>query len=335
MTQQSAAKVPAPVPPVPSPSPAREPGAIARLARGLRGLPAAPRWWGPGCGGMAGWLQRGAAGTTPATEDLTWRFHHLLRSVREGEAVLPAEAWRHQYVLVRGMLGDELPGYLLDNVQRLERRGLDVLEASVDTEGLLLDNVAVLREALLDAEHFGRSVVLVGHSKGGVECTALLALYPELRRVVRAVVTLQAPYGGSSIAHDLATTPDMRRLIDFAFPLLFHGVSRSVEELSYPQRMAFIAQHPYPADIPTVSLATSRLSRLSSLFPLQRYLDERYGYASDGMVTAVDAEVPGARVVRLDDMDHAEAALRAFPGLGRYHPGDVTEVMVALALETP
>ncbi|MCP3104608.1 lipase [Myxococcus sp. K15C18031901] len=325
---------PGPDPTSPVPTPAREPGAVARLTRGLRGLPPASRWWGPGCGGLAGWLQRAATGTTPPSPDVTPRFHQLLARVKEGEPVLPAEARRHQYVLVRGMLGDELPGYLLDNVQRLERRGLDVLEAPVDTEGLLRDNVAVLREALLDAAHFGRSVVLVGHSKGGVECTAVLALYPELRRVVRAVVTLQAPYGGSSIAHDLATAPEMRRLIDFAFPLLFHGVSRSVEDLAYPQRMDFVREHPYPTDIPTVSLATSRLSRLSTMYPLQRYLHERYRYASDGMVTAVDAEVPGARVVRLDDMDHAQAALRALPGLSRYHPGDVTEVMVALALES-
>jgi len=320
-----------PEPPHPRAAPP-PPSAVSRLARTLRGLPPAGRWWGPGCAGMAGWLQRAAL--SPPPEDVTPRFRALLAKVREGAPVLPDEARRHQYLLVRGMLGDELPGYLLDNVQRLERRGLDVREAAVDTEGLLADNVAVLREALLDAEHFGRTVVMVGHSKGGVECTATLARYPELRRVVRAVVTLQAPYGGSSIAHDLATTPRLRRLIDFAFPLLFHGVSRSVEELSYFQRQAFIREHPYPAGIPTVSLATSRLSRLSTLYPLQRYLHERYGYQADGMVTAVDAEVPGARVVRLDDMDHAEAALRGLPGLARYHPGDVTEVMVALALES-
>ncbi|MCP3139113.1 lipase family protein [Pyxidicoccus xibeiensis] len=323
-------EVPLPPAPTPTPAPASQSGAIARLSRALRGLPPAERWWGPGCGGLAGWLKRAALALPP--EDLTPRFRTLLGRVREGEPVLPDEAKRHQYVLVRGMLGDELPGYLLDNVQRLERRGLDVREAPVDTEGLLADNVAVLREALLDAEHFGRSVVLVGHSKGGVEVTAVLALYPELRRVVRAVVTLQAPYGGSSIAHDLATTPELRRLIDFAFPLLFHGVSRSVEELSYTSRMEFIRKHPYPEGIPTVSLASSRLSRLSSLYPLQRYLNDRYGYAADGMVTAVDSEVPGAAVVRLDDLDHAEAALRALPGFNRYHPGDLTEVMVALAL---
>ncbi len=331
MTPQSLPEVPPAPAPTPTPAPAAASNAVARLARSLRGLPPAERWWGPGCGGLAGWLK--AAAGAPPEVDVTSRFQALLSRVREGEPVLPDEARRHQYLLVRGMLGDELPGYLLDNVQRLERRGLDVREAPVDTEGLLVDNVEVLREALLDAEHFGRSVVLVGHSKGGVECTAVLARYPELRRVVRAVVALQAPYGGSALAHDLATTPEMRRLIDFAFPLLFHGVSRAVEELSYTKRREFIRKHPYPPGCPTVSLATSRLSRLSTLYPLQRYLWDRYGYASDGMVTALDAEVPGSHVVRLDDMDHAQAALWSLPGFSRYHPGDVTEVMVALALE--
>ena len=37
-------------------------------------------------------------------------------------------------------------------------------------------------------------------------------------------------------------------------------------------------------------------------------------------------------VVRLSDMDHSEAAMRALPGFNRYHPGDLTEAMVALAL---
>jgi hypothetical protein len=31
-------------------------------------------------------------------------------------------------------------------------------------------------------------------------------------------------------------------------------------------------------------------------------------------------------------MDHADCALRSLPGLGRYHPGDITEALVALAL---
>jgi len=306
-----------------------ETGAVARLLRSLRGLPEAERGSGPGSTGLAGWFK---AETAPPTE-VTNRFREVHQRVREGEPVLPDEAKRHLYLLVKGMLGDELPGYLEDNQRRLERRGLEMREVAVDTEGRLTQNVEVVRDALLDAAHFGRTVVLVGHSKGGVEALSTLALYPELRRHVRAVVSLQAPFGGSVIANDLVTTPALRRLVDVAFPTLFQGDGASVEDLSYAKRMEFIRSHPYPADVPTVALATSRLSRRSLLRPLCAYVQERYGWACDGLVNAVDAEVPGSRVVRLDDMDHAECALTGLPGFSNYYPSDITETMVALALE--
>ena len=152
---------------------------------------------------------------------------------------------------------------------------------------------------------------------------------------MRAVVTLQSPFGGSVIANDLVTTPSLRRLLDVTFPSLFQGDVGSVEDLSYARRMEFVRQHPHPMDIPTVSLATSRLSRRSLLRPLCAYVHERYGWACDGLVNAVDAEVPGSRVVRLDDMDHAEAAVTGLPGFSNYFPGHITETMIALALEQP
>jgi triacylglycerol lipase len=319
---------PAP-PPEPAAAPTQSPGAIARLIRAVRGLPPAERWWGAGCAGLAGWFRAESAPTTEATP----RFQELYARVRQGEPVLPAEARRHVYLMVKGLLGDELFGYFMDNQLRLERRGLEAREVPVDTEGSLADNIEVVRHALEDAAFFGRSVVLVGHSKGAVESMAALTLYPELRQGVRAVVALQAPYGGSPVAHDLTASPELRRVLDIAFPLLFYGVSRSVEDLSYPARMDFVRRHPYPVGVPTVALATSRYSRRSVLWPVARYLYERYGLPSDGLVAMADAEVPGSRLVRLTDMDHAEGALVGLPGFANHHPGDITEALVALALE--
>ena len=323
----------APVPQVPSSPPVATPAApsaVARLLQSLRALPEA-RHDTPGSTGLAGWFK---AETAPPT-DITPRFREVYQRVREQERVLPDEAPRHLYLLVKGMLGDELPGYLEDNQARLEKRGLETREVAVDTEGRLADNVKVVREALLDAAYFGRTVVLVGHSKGGVEALSALALHPELRRHVRAVVAMQPPFGGSVIANDLVSTPALRRLLDVAFPSLFQGTAGAVEDLSYAARKAFVRQHPHPLDVPTVALATSRLSRRSLMRPLCAYVHERYGWACDGLVNALDAEVPGSRVVRLDDMDHAEAALTGLPGFANYFPGDLTETLVSLALETP
>ena len=84
-----------------------------------------------------------------------------------------------------------------------------------------------------------------------------------------------------------------------------------------------------------MALAPSRLSRRSLLRPLCAYVQERYGWGCDGLVAALDAEIPGSRVVRLADMDHAEAALTGVPGFANYFPGDLTETMVALALDAP
>jgi hypothetical protein len=315
----------------PAPGNVSAPGAVARLLRSLRALPEARHEAPPGSStGLAGWFK---SETAPPT-DVTARFHELYARVRQDEPVLPGEAKRHLYLMVKGMLGDELPGYLEDNQLRLEQRGLETREVAVDTEGRLADNVEVVREALLDAIHFGRTVVLVGHSKGGVEAMSTLALYPELRRHVRAVVAMQPPYGGSVIANDLVTTPALRQMLDLTFPSLFQGDAASVEDLSYARRMEFVRQHPYPLDVPTVALATSRLSRRSLMRPLCSYVQERYGWGCDGLVTALDAEVPGSRVVRLADMDHAEAALTGLPGFANYFPGSLTETMVALALDS-
>ncbi len=323
-----------PPPSLPSPKPeaaqAPSSGAIARLARSIRGLPPAQQWWGPGCAGMAGWFR---AESAPPTE-VTPRFQQIYARVRRGEPVLPAEARRHLYLLVKGLLGDELFGYLSDNQTRLQRRGLETREVQVDTEGSLSDNIEVVRDALEDAAYFNRSVVLVGHSKGAVESLSTLALYPELRRHVRAVVALQAPYGGSPIAHDLTESPELHRVLDIAFPLFFYGVSRSVDDLRYPARMEFVRRHPYSGEVPTVALASSRYSRRSMLWPVAHYMLQRYGLPNDGLVAQVDAEIPGSRLVRLDDVDHAEAALVGIPGFANHNPGNLTEAMVALALES-
>jgi triacylglycerol lipase len=314
----------------PAQDPAPSSSAIDRLVRSLRGLPPALPWWGTGCAGMAGWFRAESAPTT----EVTPRFQQLYERVRQGEPVLPGDAKRHLYLMVKGLLGDEMFGYLEDNQAQLERRGLETREVQVDTEGSLSDNIEVVRRALEDAAFFGRSVVLVGHSKGAVESVSTLAVYPELRKLVRAVVAIQAPYGGSPIAHDLTESPELHRMLDIAFPLFFYGVSRSVDDLAYPARMEFVRRHPYAGEVPTVSLATSRSSRRSLLWPVARYMFERYQLPNDGLVAQVDAEIPGSRLVRLDDMDHAEAALVGLPGFANHLPGNITEALVALALES-
>lgn len=50
----------------------------------------------------------------------------------------------------------------------------------------------------------GKRVMLLGHSKGGVDAAAALALYwPDLKDKVAGLALVQSPYGGSPLASDI------------------------------------------------------------------------------------------------------------------------------------
>lgn len=50
----------------------------------------------------------------------------------------------------------------------------------------------------------GRQVLLLGHSKGGVDAAAALSLYwSELKGKVAGLALVQSPYGGTPVASDI------------------------------------------------------------------------------------------------------------------------------------
>ena len=117
---------------------------------------------------------------------------------------------------------------------------------------------------------------------------------------------------------------------------VFSGDSASLHDLTYQSRRDFLLQNPYPADeVPTISLATSSSSPLSVTAKASHYIEDRYGWKSDGLVVDQDAEIPGSHVVRLQDLDHAGPTMSGVPGVAQHEPGALTEALVALALSVP
>jgi hypothetical protein len=148
---------------------------------------------------------------------------------------------------------------------------------------------------------------------------------------VRALVTIQSPYAGSPIATDIDACPRLADLLQGIIVWLGDN-PEAVGNLTYADRRAFVTAHPYPEEVPALCLASSRSDWRSIFAAPAGYLRERYHQASDGMVIPDDAVIPGARWVELDDMDHAESVLAGVRGFNNYQPGDVTQVLVALAL---
>lgn len=282
--------------------------------------------------GQIGWMEKAGL---PPTRDITGDFRQTYEATRIGANVLPDEAKDYVYLTVDGLTGENWPGYMEANREGLRDRGLDVREIKVDTEASTLTNAETIRKAIESVGAEGKQVVLIGHSKGGVDISAALALHPELKQDVRAVVTMQSPYGGAPLATDLLSNGATKWGVDFLAKHIFKGDPDTVRDLTYAYRQQFIADHPYPTDIPTVSLATSSDSQLSLVAAPNNYARLRYGEKTDGLVSPRDGWIPGANVVKLDDLDHVNSTMPNIPQLSNWEPGDLTVALVAMALKHP
>jgi triacylglycerol lipase len=284
-------------------------------------------WPGTGCAGQAGWAMQGQ----PLPPDATAQFEAAYKSANAGQNPLPPEAKQYRYLMVGGLFTSHYPGYFKQNEDALRSAGLQVQAAPIDTGASVEANAKVIRDTVLAGAP--AQFVLVGQSKGGVDITSALALYPEIKPYVRAVVSMQAPYGGTPIASDLGEATSLQPLIADAIQTLFKGSPAALSDLSYPARRAFVQQHPYPQDVPTLSLATARADAKSILFDTSEYMLRRYGLPSDGLVPMVDAIIPGSTVVKLTNMDHADGVLHGLAGFQNYQPGPLTTALVATALQ--
>ncbi|KAI3943381.1 hypothetical protein MKW92_011029 [Papaver armeniacum] len=105
----------------------------------------------------------------------------------------------------------------------------------------------------------GKRVMLLGHSKGGVDAAASLSIYwPELKGKVVGLALVQSPYGGTPIASDILregqiADKETRRIMELVVCKFIKGDMRSLDDLTYEKRRDFITKHKLPEQIPLVS----------------------------------------------------------------------------------
>eukprot|EP00250_Pteridium_aquilinum_P016871 c23334_g2_i1 orf=169-1407(-) len=204
-----------------------------------------------------GWLQ-GAPGFPPV-EERTDRFVQLLGLVSNGIHKLPNS---FVYLLIPGLFSNHSPLYFVDTKKHFSKLGLTChiarihSEASVETNALELKNY--IEELYWGC---GKRVMLLGHSKGGVDAAAAVSKYwSDLKEKVVGLVVIQSPYGGSPIASDILregqiADAETRRIMELLIKIV-KGDIRSLDDLTYDKRRHFLAQHPLPSGFPTVSFHT-------------------------------------------------------------------------------
>ncbi len=263
------------------------------------------------------WKQRGEL------RDVTARFSVGYRRAAAGRSILPPEAHELVYLIVPGAMGNQVPRYMAQTQKHLEGLGLEVHRSHISTTGGVAANAATLRDEVLRLSRGKRSVVLITHSKGGVDALAADAIYREIRPYLRARVLMQPPWGGTPLADmfDGVLSRSALRLVG--------GSPELIHDLKGAARAGFSAAHHFSLTVPTVTLATSQTG-WSALTPMVAVLRWRGAGNSDGVVPSRSQEVPGSHVVRLDRLDHWSAVLD-IPG-SSYKPGPLAEALVALAL---
>ncbi|KAE8687534.1 hypothetical protein F3Y22_tig00111013pilonHSYRG00086 [Hibiscus syriacus] len=208
-----------------------------------------------------GWLQL-TPGMAPF-EDGTTRFLELLEAIRNGEHTLPNS---FVYLLVPGLFSNHGPLYFVGTKRFFSRMGLVCHIAKIHSEASVEHNAWQLKQYIEELYWgSGKRVMLLRHSKGGVDSAAALSIYwSELENKVAGLALVQSPYGGSPIASDTLregqiADKETRRIMELLICKTIKGDMRALEDLTYEKRKKFVMKHKLPEGIPLISFSSEAM----------------------------------------------------------------------------
>lgn len=240
---------------------------------------------------------------------------HRFAGERAAARPPPADTSRFRLLFVPGFLASCFPAAdsFADVVAAARAQGFaaHVLAAEgrngVDANARLL---AAQVEALPDD---GRRIVLVGHSKGGVDALALIVARPDLARRVAAVLAVGGALQGSPLADRLRGAYSATFAV-FPFPACGWGEGDPVADLTPERRRAWWARHGGTLAAPVYALVSvPDAERLSpALLAPHAYLATHSPW-NDGMLLAQDQIATPGRLLGIVNADHLAVAI-PFPG---------------------
>lgn len=202
-----------------------------------------------------GWLQKST--DMPPVVDGTPRFLELLQDVRNGEHKLPNS---FVYLLIPGLFSNHSPLYFVSTKTFFSKMGLACHIAKIHSESSVEHNAWELKQYIEELYWgSGKRVMLLGHSKGGVDAAAALSIYwQDLKGKVAGLALVQSPYGGTPLASDIlregqVADIETRRIMELLICKIIKGDIGALEDLTYEKRKEFLLKHRPPNDIPLIS----------------------------------------------------------------------------------
>lgn len=227
------------------------------------------------------------------------------------DAALVARYGSHRFLLCFGLLGEIMAGLKPVGVDYMDSQrtwlaglGLDARVVDLPTAAPVAANARRVAAAVREAP--GR-VVLIAHSKGGLEALAAL-LRADVAARCDGFVALQAPFFGSPLADALLAGKPLRIALDQVARLTGLGNGRGLMDLTTAKRHAWMMRHHAAiaallVHVPTIAVAT-HLDQPSDwreglYAALARWMEEEGAGPNDGLVPVASALLPGARHVVL------------------------------------
>jgi len=259
------------------------------------------------------------------------------------DAAIVARFADHRILLCYGLLGEVMAGlrpvgidYMDSQHAWLRGLGLDAQVVRLPTVAPVAANARRVAAAVRDAPG---QVILIGHSKGGLEALAAL-LRPDVATRCDGFIALQSPFYGSPVADALLGKRPLRLALDQVARRTGLGSGRGLMDLTTITRGAWMARHAAEITammqhVPVTTLATTlegcAVWREGVFGPLAHWMTEQGIGPSDGLVPVVSALLPNARQAVLPGGHRALVT----KSRGRDPVGVLREALLALTPSPP
>jgi hypothetical protein len=274
----------------------------------------------------------------------TKEFYKTFEEVAQNSKELIHFLRPYKIVIVRGIFtniygdlsekvqltGSSFPEGLTDpfyhELKWLRKNGLDAVIANINSEGGSRANGEAIAQIIKEEQ---KKVLLIGHSKGGIDTLFGLLYHPEIRDRVAGWLILQAPLYGSPLLDCMVDCPFTDIALNFGLQLL-ESHYRTPQEITSKALNNFHRENSKEIidiinDIPTLSMASTfknpslfsipfiSFSKKSAFELFNRFIEFSGGGENDGMTPLKSACLQGTECIHLQQFDHGNLVVDLSP----------------------
>jgi hypothetical protein len=260
----------------------------------------------------------------PPAETRSREFEEVFRS--RSEALSSAEIaylQDHQILIVPGFLSDVTTqmkknfGWMVPEMRKdfdeqylwLKNNGIKAGRVEIESEASIEENAVRVRAAIERSE---RPVILMSHSKGGLDILEALREREDLYEKISGWLAIQSPFWGTPVA-DVWTTSDRSKKIADGILRRLGGSSRSLLGMRVEERVPYMKSHEHEIRqmmqaIPTLIFASWKRDEPGDWdTPFEPFFRDQMARAeikSDGIIPVNSMLIPGADVIVREGTDH-------------------------------